>query len=251
MERWASSLAAFNTQIASWLSCAPALSFGMYPSGMSHTYAPSLNLYPSGHGAPWAGAPRASQSALQAICDRFVPNSHPNRSDFCINDTSAINAQAPRVDFSRAGRMELAGQEMVLCGLATQEVQTVADQGSWISDHVPPQGGRAHDVFIDRREGLHHQSPVVLYLLESPEDLIPVHVSGARGAPVGLREVDVLQLWSRGHDRVVEALLLDVHVVGVEVDEHVGFADTVEHGFGLRGQVDDVRLVAVDGLHAE
>src|SRR5215210_1955055 len=209
MERWASTSAAFNTQIASWLSCAPVLSSGRYPSGMSHTYPPSLNAHPSTRSAsgahrntassehaptPAADAPGPTLSVHRAICDRFGPIPHLNRSDFCINGTSATYAQALLIDFLRSLKPtldtpELTVQEVVFCGFVTQEGQPVADQRLRVADHVAPQGGRTHDVLVDRREGLHHQVPVVLYRPETTKDLVPVYVARAGGAPVGFREV--------------------------------------------------------------
>ena len=69
-----------------------------------------------------------------------------------------------------------------------------------------------------------------------------------RRAAVGLGQVDVSEPGPQRDDRLVEALLLDVHVVRVEVDEDVGLVYAVQQLAGLRSEVDEVGLVAVDGL---
>ena len=76
-------------------------------------------------------------------------------------------------------------------------------------------------------------------------------VAFARRAAIGLGEMDVFKVVASGYDAVAHALFLDVHMIGVEMDEDIVRADPLDQRNSLRGRIDDVVLVAVDGFHAE
>ena len=56
---------------------------------------------------------------------------------------------------------------------------------------------------------------------------------------------------SRLRDAVADALLLDVHVVGVEMNGDVRLADAVDQRDRLLRRVEQMRLIAVAGLDAD
>ena len=86
---------------------------------------------------------------------------------------------------------------------------------------------------------------------ERCEGLVPVTVAFARRAAIGLGEMDVFEVVAGGYDAVSHAPFLDVHMVGIEMDEDIVGADLLDQRNSLRGRIDDVVLVAVDGFHAE
>src|SRR5215207_11025761 len=63
--------------------------------------------------------------------------------------------------------------------------------------------------------------------------------------------MNVAQARPEPGDRLVETLFFDVHVVRVEVDEDVRFVYPIQQFGGLRSKVDEIRLVAIDGLDPE
>src|SRR5215211_6939809 len=142
-------------------------------------------------------------------------------------------------------------EHAVLLSLGAQEGESVPDEGVGISDHVAPQRRGAHEVLVYVGEGFHHECATIVDVLEAAEDRVPVDVGSPRRAAVGLGEVDVTEPGSQRDDRLVEALLFYVHVVRVEVDEDVGLVYPVQQLIGLGGKVDEIRLVAVDGLDTE
>src|SRR5439155_9167428 len=83
---------------------------------------------------------------------------------------------------------------------------------------------------------------------EGSEELLPVDEPGARDAAVVLAEVEVAEAVAGEDDGIGPALLLDVHVVRVEVDPEVRRVDQLHEPDGLLARVDEWALVAVDGL---
>ena len=54
-----------------------------------------------------------------------------------------------------------------------------------------------------------------------------------------------------GDNAVAHAPFLDVHMIGIEMHEDIVGADLLDQRDSLRGRIDDVVLVAVDGFDAE
>ena len=73
----------------------------------------------------------------------------------------------------------------------------------------------------------------------------------SRHAAIGLRDVHIAEIGRGRLEAGGKALLLDMHVVGVEVDEDVVRADPLDDPCGIAAAVDQMRLVAVAGLDAE
>src|SRR5919198_493095 len=63
--------------------------------------------------------------------------------------------------------------------------------------------------------------------------------------------MDVAQALASLNDRIAKALLLDVHVISVQVEDHVIGADRLDQRECLGGSVVQIGLVAVDRLDAE
>ena len=53
------------------------------------------------------------------------------------------------------------------------------------------------------------------------------------------------------YDGAADAFLLDIHVVGVEMDGDIGLADALEHRQRLPDGIEEMRLVAVARLDAD
>ena len=135
--------------------------------------------------------------------------------------------------------------------LRAQEGEPVPDEGVGVTDHVAPQRRRADERLVHGGEGFHRESATVVDFPQTAEHLVPVNVGRPRRATVGLREMDVAEPGSQRDDRLVEALLFYVHVVSVEVDEDVGLVYPIQQPAGLRSKVDEICLVAIDGLDAK
>ena len=76
---------------------------------------------------------------------------------------------------------------------------------------------------------------------------MPVDVAGARHAAVALRQMDITHQPAAVGERVGEALLLDIGVIGVEVDHHRRLVDALGERPRLGGRIDKVGLVAIAG----
>jgi hypothetical protein len=63
--------------------------------------------------------------------------------------------------------------------------------------------------------------------------------------------VDVFQVIACCQDAVADTLFLDIHMVGIEMNEDVVGADALDHLHRLAAGIDQMVLVAVDGLYAE
>src|SRR3546814_17266297 len=116
------------------------------------------------------------------------------------------------------------------------------------SDLGPPDSQRPGDVGMEGQERFDDHVPGIADPGEAAEDAIPVHGPGARHASVAFRQVDVAEVAPGFDDRLIEALLLDVHVIGVEMDEDVVLADPLAHTAALAGGVEEMGLVAVAAL---
>src|SRR4051812_2501563 len=82
-------------------------------------------------------------------------------------------------------------------------------------DRAPGRNG-AGDLLDLGCKRLDHDETVVAGLLERSEDVVPRHMPGARRPAVVLAGVEMTQARTRGDDRIRDALLLDVHVEGVQ-----------------------------------
>ena len=103
----------------------------------------------------------------------------------------------------------------------------------------------------DRRgEGLEGDRAGVADVGERVEERREVEVPGAEVAAVVLADVHVAEPVADRADGADEVVLLDVHVVGVEVDQDVVGADVVGQAQRVGGGVDHVGLVAVADLQA-
>src|SRR4029077_15391602 len=86
---------------------------------------------------------------------------------------------------------------------------------------------------------------------KAAEDALPIDIAAAGRAAVALREVDVSEMRGAIEDGGREALLLDVHVIGVEMDEEIGLRAPLDERDGLASGIDQMGLVAIAGLEAE
>ena len=84
-------------------------------------------------------------------------------------------------------------------------------------------GGRVTKLSITR-------SPLKPVSAQRAEHVVPVDGAGSRYAAIALAEMDVGRVLARDADAVTDALLLDVHVVGVEVDGDVRLVEPLEEG---------------------
>src|SRR5215207_4365077 len=148
------------------------------------------------------------------------------------------------------GRIPLS-QHSVLFSLRAQEGEAVPNEVVRVPDNVAPERRRAYECLVHGGEGFHREYACVVDVFQAAEDLVPVDVRRPRRAAVGLGEVHVAQARAEACNRPVETLLLDVHVVRVEVDENVRLAYPIQQFRRLRSDVDEICLVAVDGLDPE
>jgi len=92
----------------------------------------------------------------------------------------------------------------------------------------------ARDLFNARRERFDHDHAVVPDVPQCVANARPVGVVGPDDAAVAATGVEMPQVRSRAMNRIRQALLLDVHVEGVEVDAHVRAAHLFDQLNGLR-----------------
>src|ERR1035441_10635972 len=102
-----------------------------------------------------------------------------------------------------------------------------------------------------RQEGLDHDRAVVTNGIKSSEDLVPRHVTAAWCAPVVLCDLHVEQPVSCPSHCLGKALLLDVHVEGVQEEPDVRPADPVAQVKALFDRVHEVCLEPVQGFHRQ
>ena len=63
--------------------------------------------------------------------------------------------------------------------------------------------------------------------------------------------MDVAEVIPRIEDRLVRHLLLDIHVIGVEVNKHVLGTNTLNHLNRLPTRIEQMRFISVDWLDPE
>src|SRR5262249_33245426 len=83
------------------------------------------------------------------------------------------------------------------------------------------------------------------------EEAREVDMSGAERAAMTLADMDVAKPVAHLVNRPYEVVLLDVHVIGVEMDDHIALADIVGQIQGLPGGVHDIRFVAIADLQSQ
>src|SRR5215210_2318294 len=121
--------------------------------------------------------------------------------------------------------------------------------GPEVSPDAQSVGERRRD---DRRgERLEDDRPLIVDLGEGAKERGEVHVAGAKVAAVALADVHVAQPVAGGEHRADHVGLLDVHVVRVEMDVHVGTVDLVHEAERLAGRVEQVGLEPVAQLEPE
>jgi multiple sugar transport system ATP-binding protein len=129
-----------------------------------------------------------------------------------------------------------------------QVAQSLGDKHVAARGHVPPDAGRLAHRVGDVDKGLEPDVARIAAVHERVDYRLPVDRPLPGDPSVALTQVEVTQLRQGCPDRLAELLLLDVHVVGVEVNAHVGLADHRGQPPALLGSVHEEGLVAIDRL---
>ena len=96
----------------------------------------------------------------------------------------------------------------------------------------PPHRQPAGDIDVDMVHAFQRDRALVADLGDRLHRSRPVEHAAARHAAIGLRDVDIAEIGRGRLEAGGKALLLDMHVVGVEMDEDVVRADPLDD---LRG----------------
>ena len=100
-------------------------------------------------------------------------------------------------------------------------------------------------------EALEHEGAVIAELGQSGHDVRPVDHPAARDTAMALGEMNIAEEVSGGSETGCETLLLDIHVIGVEMDEQIVGAGLLDDLTRVARPVEKVRFIAVARLNAD
>lgn len=114
-----------------------------------------------------------------------------------------------------------------------------------VTGHWPPNGKSSCDFRWQSYEALNNEATFEFNFCKGAKYIVPVNGSGSGNTAITFRKMHVGTMITCCTETRTNAFFLNIHVIGVEVDGHIGLVKKIKKFQRLATRVEEVSLVTV------